>query len=187
MSIVRTSPTSWAVPYRCKASGRGSRFTLVLPFEACEGMRANCSWRSPSRPSARMLRFRRCHALAALHVPCGDNEIIGEIAERSSLRQAPRSSAPGTAWMLVCEERAQALRPRVHGYPDARHGRPRAALVVERYREAGRAAAIIATTANAYEEDRRARRRDGRIRREAHREKRVCHLFATFVDAKIDK
>ena len=65
-----------------------------------------------------------------------------------------------------------------------------ARLVVERYREAGRARPpIIATTANAYEEDRR-RALDAGMDGFAVKpigKSEVCHLFATFVDAKIDE
>ena len=65
-----------------------------------------------------------------------------------------------------------------------------ARLVVERYREAGRARPpIIATTANAYEEDRR-RALDAGMDGFAVKhigKSEACHLFATFVDAKIDE
>ena len=70
---LRTSPISWAVPYRCKASEGADRVSRwCCRSKLAKGMRANCSWRSPSRPSARMLRFRRCHALAACaRATCG--------------------------------------------------------------------------------------------------------------------
>ena len=65
-----------------------------------------------------------------------------------------------------------------------------AQIVVERYRAAGHVRPpIIATTANAYEEDRR-RALDAGMDGFAVKpigKSEVCHLFATFVDAKIDE
>ena len=75
-------------------------------------------------------------------------------------------------------------------YISSMDGLEAARLVVERYREAGRARPpIIATTANAYEEDRR-RALDAGMDGFAVKpigKSEVCHLFATFVDAKIDE
>ena len=92
---------------------------------------------------------------------------------------------------ICLKARPKALRPRVHGYPDARHGRLEAArLVVERYREAGRARPPIHRHhGERYEEDRR-RALDAGMDGFAVKpigKSEVCHLFATFVDAKIDE
>ena len=76
------------------------------------------------------------------------------------------------------------VRPRVHGYPDARHGRPRGGATRCRTLPGSRSR-TAAYHRHHGERLRggsppRARRRDGRIRREAHREKRgvppVCDV-----------
>ena len=65
-----------------------------------------------------------------------------------------------------------------------------ARIAVDRYREAGRARPpIIATTANAYEEDRQRAFEagmDGFAVKPIGRSE-ICHLFASFVDAKSDE
>lgn len=176
--------------------GRGSRFTLVLPFEGCageacelhlekaveverpraDGAEEQCSW-----PNVRVLLAE-------------DNEIVGEIAEEII---ASTGAAVERAWNGL------EVLDLLEGAPEGRFdlvfmdiqmpgmdGLEAARLVVERYREAGRARPpIIATTANAYEEDRRRALdagMDGFAVKPIGRGE-ICHLFATFVDAKSDE
>ena len=176
--------------------GRGSRFTLVLPFEACEGDACKLQLeesieaeRSDAAVSAVSCSWQHVHVLLA-----EDNEIIGEIAEEII---ASTGATVERAWNGLD------VLDLLEGAPEGRFdlvfmdiqmpgmdGLEAARLVVERYREAGRARPpIIATTANAYEEDRR-RALDAGMDGFAVKpigKSEVCHLFATFVDAKIDE
>ncbi len=96
-----------------------------------------------------------------------------------------RAAFATTGWARSAGRSARrALRPRVHGYPDARHGRPRGGATRCRTLPGSRSR-TAAYHRHHGERLRggsppRARRRDGRIRREAHREKRgvppVCDV-----------
>lgn len=176
--------------------GCGSRFTLVLPFESCAGQA--CELRleqsiEAKRPGAaeaeESCTWPNVHVLLA-----EDNEIIGEIAEEII---ASTGATVERAWngldVLDLLENAPENRfdlifmdiqmPGMDGLETAR-------IVVDRYREAGRERPpIIATTANAYEEDRQ-RALDAGMDGFAVKpigKSEICHLFATFTVRKIDE
>ena len=170
--------------------GHGSRFTLVLPFEACAGASCEqhmeravevevpsvdepddpCSW-----PDVRVLLAE-------------DNEIIGEIAEEII---ASTGATVERAWNGL------EVLDLLEGAPEGRFdlifmdiqmpgmdGLEAARIAVDRYREAGRARPpIIATTANAYEEDRQRAFEAGMdgFAVKPLGKNEICSLFQSFV------
>lgn len=197
MSIVKNLADLMGGSVRVESErGRGSRFTLVLPFESCAG--EACELRleesiETERPNA-----------VDVDAPCiwpnvrvllaEDNEIVGEIAEEII---ASTGATVERAWngLDVLDQ--------LEGAPEDRFdlifmdiqmpgmdGLEAARIVVDRYREAGRERPpIIATTANAYEEDRQ-RAFDAGMDGFAVKpigKSEICHLFATFVAGKSDE
>ena len=176
--------------------GHGSRFTLVLPFEACAG--ASCEQRMERAVEVEVPSVDEpddpCSWPDVRVLLAEDNEIIGEIAEEII---ASTGATVERAWNGL------EVLDLLEGAPEGRFdlifmdiqmpgmdGLEAARIVVDRYREAGRARPpIIATTANAYEEDRQRAFEagmDGFAVKPIGRSE-ICHLFASFVDAKSDE
>lgn len=176
--------------------GCGSRFVLTLAFEVCEGETAQqqleekpTASKDPALPTdCESCSWSQIHVLLA-----EDNEIIGEIAEEII---GSTGATVERAWngLEVLEL--------LEGEPEDRFdlifmdiqmpgmdGLEAAHLIVERYAEAGRARPpIVATTANAYEEDRQrafSAGMDGFAVKPISRSE-VCHLFDSFSKSKGD-
>lgn len=175
--------------------GRGSRFTLTLPFAACEDAECELSLPEPpahsdseldldERPDAR--DWSHVHVLLA-----EDNEIIGEIAEEiigctgATIERAWNGAEALALLEDEPEERFDLIfmdiqMPSMDGLEAAR-------IIAKRYEQAGRTRPpIIATTANAYEEDRRCALEagmDGFAVKPLGRSE-ICSLFQSFVGPK---
>lgn len=176
--------------------GRGSRFTLVLPFESCAGqacelrLEQSLKAESPAAVAAEEpCTWPNVHVLLA-----EDNEIIGEIAEEIIMSTGATVERAWNGLEVVNlledapEDRFDLIFMDIQ--MPGMDGLEAAQIVVERYRAAGRVRPpIIATTANAYEEDRQ-RAFDAGMDGFAVKpigKGEVCHLFTTFVDAKSDE
>lgn len=171
--------------------GKGSCFTLILPFVACEGEECEeqlaetmMTEHLASDEPVETCSWSHVHALLA-----EDNEIIGEIAEEMI---TSTGATVERAWNGI--EALELL----EGEPEDRFdlifmdiqmpgmdGLEAARAIVERYAKAGRKRPpIIATTANAYVEDRQRAFEAGMdgfaVKPIGISE--VCHLFQTFVD-----
>lgn len=176
--------------------GCGSRFTLVLPFESCAG--EACELRLEQSIEAERPvdddAEASCSWTGVRVLLAEDNEIIGEIAEEII---ASTGATVKRAWNGL--DVLDAL----EGAPEGRFdlvfmdiqmpgldGLEAARIVVDRYREAGHERPpIIATTANAYEEDRQ-RALDAGMDGFAVKpigKSEICHLFSTFVGEKSDE
>lgn len=176
--------------------GCGSRFTLVLPFDACAGeaceLRLEQSIESERSDAAAAEEPSTWPGVRVLLAE--DNEIIGEITEEIL---AAAGATVERAWNGL------EVLDLLDGAPEDRFdlvfmdiqmpgmdGLEAAQLVVRRYEEAGRTRPpIIATTANAYEEDRQRAYEAGMdgFAVKPIGKSEICHLFATFVDAKSDE
>ena len=171
--------------------GKGSCFTLILPFVACEGEECEeqlaetmMTEHLASDEPVETCSWSHVHALLA-----EDNEIIGEIAEEMI---TSTGATVERAWNGI--EALELL----EGEPEDRFdlifmdiqmpgmdGLEAARAIVERYAKAGRKRPpIIATTANAYVEDRQRAFEAGMdgfaVKPIGISE--VCHLFQTFVE-----
>lgn len=182
-----------AVESQC---GVGSRFTLVLPFAACEG--EECE----QRLAETMMNEQGAasgepdgSSWPCVHVLLAeDNEIIGEIAEEMIKSTGATVERAWNGFEVL---------ELLEGEPEGRFdlvfmdiqmpsmdGLEAARAIVERYEKAGRKRPpIIATTANAYVEDRQ-RAFDAGMDGFAVKPigvNEVCHLFQTFVDLPSDE
>lgn len=172
--------------------GHGTRFALTLPFAFCEG--AECELKLPESSAEEdgapgLEDSPVAQSWAHVHVLLAeDNEIIGEIAEEII---GSTGATIERAWNGF---EALAL---LEGEPEGRFdlvfmdiqmpgmdGLEAASIIAERYEQAGRKRPpIIATTANAYEEDRQRAFEAGMdgFAVKPLGKNEICSLFQSFV------
>lgn len=178
--------------------GHGSRFTLTLPFAACED--AQCVLSLPESaseasdapssdvdPSARSWSHVRVLLVE-------DNEIVGEIAEEiiGSTGATVQRAWNGFEALALLEDEPEGRFDLV--FMDIQmpgmDGLEAASIIAERYEKAGRKRPpVIATTANAYKEDRQRALEAGMdgFAVKPLGKNEICSLFQSFVGPKNDE